>query len=90
VKILAALAILANVAFYLALMRVDPEYGFFHPRGGLAMIAVSYCVAWLGIHAAGQAHRPLDERFQYGVAAWIWLLVLAGCTLYAYWSFVSA
>jgi len=88
-KILALLASLLVLLFYLALMQVNPRYGFFHPRGGMAMLASSLVLANAAIHAATRPSRPLDERFQLGAAGWIWIVVQGGCTAYVCIKFMA-
>ena len=85
----AALATLANIAGYLALMQADARYGLLYPRGGLAMLCISLCIAWIGILAAGRDHLPLHTRFQCAAAAWIWFLVQGFGLGYSYYSAVQ-
>ena len=88
-KRIAALITLANILGYLALMQVDPRYGLLQPRGGLLTLCISFAIAWVGLLAAGREDLPLDRRFQYAAAAWIWLLVQSFGLGYIYWNAVS-
>lgn len=85
----AALAMFATVLGYLALMRADPSYGLLRPRGGLATVCASFCLAWLGILASQRDDLPLAHRFRYGAAAWIWLLAQAFGIAWLYWNAVG-
>ena len=89
-KTAAALATLALVAGYIALMQVDPYWGWTHPRGGLVTFGISLSLANLGVWLAGQTERVLVERFQFAVAAWIWFIVQAGCLAWTYWNATHA
>ena len=88
-KRIAALVTLANVLGYLALMQVEPRYGLLQPRGGLLTLGISFAIAWAGLLAAGRDDLPLERRFQFAAAAWIWLLVQSFGIGYIYWSAVS-
>lgn len=67
---------------YLMLMRVDPSFGFLHPRGGMAMLGISLAMACAAIWASGHSHRQLNTRFQLAAAGWIWIFVQAGAIVY--------
>ena len=69
---------------YAAVMHVDPDWGFLRPRGGMVMLGISLVVANAAIRASCQSHREPKTRFQLGAAGWIWLVVQAGATVYAY------
>lgn len=81
---LAALASVLVLLAYVALMGADPSWGWFRPRGGLLMLALSLLIANAGIWLSLQAHRPLGTRFQFAAAGWIWLLVQGGSIGYLY------
>lgn len=89
-KRIAALITLANILGYLALMQVDPRYGLLQPRGGLLTLCISFAIAWAGILAASREDLPLDRRFQFAAAAWIWLLVQSVGIGYLYWRAISS
>ena len=88
-KRIAALITLANILGYLALTQVDARYSLLQPRGGLLTLGISFAIAWAGIHLATRGDLPLDRRFQYAAAAWIWLLVQSFGLGYIYWDAVS-
>ncbi|QCU72715.1 hypothetical protein E5843_14615 [Luteimonas yindakuii] len=71
-------------------MQVEPRYSLLQPRGGLLTLSISFVIAWAGILAASRDDLPLDRRFQYAIAAWIWLLVQTFGIGYLYWNAVSA
>ena len=89
-KRIAALITLANILGYLALMQVEPRYGLLQPRGGLLTLCISFAIAWVGLLAAGREDLPLDRRFQYAAAAWIWLPVQSVGIGYLYWRAISS
>ncbi|WP_129136696.1 hypothetical protein [Luteimonas sp. YGD11-2] len=88
-KRIAALVTLANLLGYLALMQVEPRYSLLQPRGGLLTFGISLAIAWVGLIVASRDDLPLDRRFQYAAAAWIWLLVQSFGLGYIYWKAVS-
>jgi len=69
---------------YLTLMRIDPTWGLFYPRGGMLMLGVSLAIANLGIWLAAHSQMSLSTRFQIAVAGWIWLAVQGGSLAYLY------
>lgn len=81
-KIVAILVSAIVLLAYLLLMRANPAWGFFHPRGGVFMLAISLVIANAGIWLSGQTDRPLNTRFQLAAAGWIWLVVQGGCIVY--------
>lgn len=70
------------LGFYGALMVCDPSYALFAPKGGVVTLSVALLFANSLVWLSGQRHRPLNQRFQYAVAGWIWLLVQVGGLLY--------
>lgn len=86
--LLANLVSLFAIASYVALMRLDPMWGWISPRGGLVLFAGSVVAANLAIRYSVSEHGgPLGHRFEIGVAGWIWLVVqsIAGWYLYLAW-----
>lgn len=74
-RFVAIAASILAVALYAALMARDPVYTLWAPRGGVFTLSVALFFAnWL-IWLSGQEHRPLNGRFQFAVAGWIWMLV---------------
>lgn len=85
---LANLLSLFAIASYVALMRVDPVWGWISPRGGLLLFAGSVVAANLAIrYSVSEYDRPFRHRFEIGVAGWIWLVVqsIAGWYVYLAW-----
>lgn len=81
-KSLAIIASALVLLTYVTLMRGNPTWGFFHPRGGMVMLAVSLVIANVAIWLSTQIDRPVSTRFQLAAAGWIWLAVQGGCIVY--------
>lgn len=81
-KSLAIIASALVLLTYVNLMRGNPTWGFFHPRGGMVMLAVSLVIANVAIWLSTQIDRPVSTRFQLAAAGWIWLAVQGGCIVY--------
>lgn len=83
-KIITALASLLNVVLYLAIVHRIPTFRLFTPRGGIVPLIISLLIANGMVWASQQADRPASTRFQLLVAAWIWITVQIGCSLYIF------
>ena len=81
-RLVAIATSIVAVVLYGALMIRDPAYTLFAPRGGVFTLSVALLFANLLIWLSRQNHRPLNERFQFAVAGWIWMLVQVGGLLY--------
>lgn len=81
-RIAATVVSAITLVLYGLLAYRSPLYGLFEPRGGALALGVSLALAAAAISIAGQSQRPLSQRFQIQVAAWIWLLVQSGGILY--------
>lgn len=88
-RLFAALASLAVLAGYLALMPLYPTFGLLEPRGGIVMLGISLAIANGLVWLSRGARWPLATRFQLAAAGWIWILVQAGAQLYLYFAAVG-
>lgn len=87
-RVIAAALGLAVVLGYLSLMRAAPEaFGWTYPRGGIGILTLSLVAANVALWAAKHLELNLNQRFQLAVAAWIWLVVQAGCMAWLHASY---
>ena len=81
-KLVTALASALDLVLYLVLVHRDPTYKLLSPRGGIVPQIISMLIANAMVWASQQPEREASTRFQLFMAAWIWIVVQIGCTIY--------
>src|SRR5690554_7774826 len=74
----AALISIVVLVLFAVLADKSTVFNWFSPRGGVFTLGLSLLVANVGIWLSQQPDRSVNERFQFAVAAWIWLLMQLG------------
>ena len=70
------------LALYGALCWRDPVYKLLAPRGGVFTLLMGLLFANVLIWLSAQDRRTPNDRFQFALAGWIWLLVQVGGLFY--------
>jgi len=81
-KIITALASVLNVVLYLMIVHRIPTFRLFTPRGGIVPVIISMLIVNAMVWVSQQPERAASTRFQLFVAAWIWILVQIGSSIY--------
>lgn len=63
------------LTLYGVLTHHSTDFALLSPRGGGVILGFSLLLANLAARAACQPERPMNQRFQLILAAWIWLAV---------------
>lgn len=81
-KLLGVLVSILILTLFGLLADKSTVFNWFSPRGGVFTLGLSLLVANVGIWLSQQPDRSVNERFQFAVAAWIWLLMQLGAMIY--------
>lgn len=81
-KLAAALISILVLVLFGVLAEKSLVFNWFSPRGGVFTLGFSLLVANVGIWLSQQQDRTISDRFQFAVAAWIWLLLQLGAMIY--------
>ena len=81
-RVMAALLSIVVLLLFWLLAHHNPYYGLFSPRTGGFGLGASLVLANVALWAAEHLDLAFNQRFQFALAAWLWITVQLGCVLY--------